>query len=161
MKFDNEDTIFGIHTVKLLTAIVVVIYLILMFTTNLPAFIENHIKIGRGWAIAIVVLAYFLFYLYFIAKGTAYISYNDEGNRIIIRTFKIKPFNSPKMSFEIAKNELLKYSINKQFLKDELNLYVKKQNQISKYPPISIISITKKQRDMLVKALDGLAELKD
>ena len=113
MKFDNETTIYSIHNVKLILAIIVVIFLVLMLITSLPEFIERNTGITSGWALGIVIGSYFVFFFYFIAKGSAFFSYNDEGSKIIIRTFKIGPFNSKKISIEIPKNEFHKYSDRK------------------------------------------------
>lgn len=159
MKFDNESTIYGIHMVKLILAIIVVIFLVLMLITTLPNFIERNTGITTGWALGIVIGAYFLFFFYFILKGSAFVSYNDEGAKIIIRTFKIGPFNSKKLSLEIPKNEFYKYSVTKQKLKEELHIYTRKGNKISKYPPISIISLTKEQKQQLFETLAALAEV--
>lgn len=159
MKFDNESTIYGIHMVKLILAIIVVIFLVLMLITTLPNFIERNTGITTGWALGIVIGAYFLFFFYFILKGSAFVSYNDEGAKIIIRTFKIGPFNSKKLSLEIPKNEFYKYSVTKQKLKEEIHIYTRKGNKISKYPPISIISLTKEQKQQLFETLAALAEV--
>lgn len=159
MKFDNESTIYGIHMVKLILAIIVVIFLVLMLITTLPNFIERITGITTGWALGIVIGAYFLFFFYFILKGSAFVSYNDEGAKIIIRTFKIGPFNSKKISLEIPKSEFYKYSVTKQKLKEEIHLYTRKGNKISKYPPISIISLTKEQKQQLFETLATLAEV--
>lgn len=160
MKFDNEPTIYGIHMVKLMLGIVVVIFIVLMLITSLPNFIERQIGLSTGWTIGLVIGLYFIFFLYFIIKGSAYISYNDEGTKIIIRTFKIGPFNSKKISLEIPKNEFYKYTVSKQKLKEELHVYIRKGNKISKYPPISIVSITQEQKRLLLDTLNNLAEVK-
>lgn len=161
MKFDNETTIYSIHNFKLILAIVVLIYIVFMLVTSLPLFIERYTGLSIGWAIGIVVVAYFLFFFYFIFKGSAYFSYNDEGSKIIIRTFKIGPFNSKKISMEIPKNELYKYSVLKKLLKEEMELYIRKGNKISKYPPISIVSIPENQKKKLFQALDSFSEVKE
>jgi len=144
---------------KLILAFFVLIFILFMLITELPKFIERNTGITNGWALGIVIGAYFLFFFYFILKGSAFVSYNDEGAKIIIRTFKIGPFNSKKLSLEIPKNEFYKYSVTKQKLKEELHLYVRKGNRISKYPPISIVSITKEQKQQLIDTLNKLAEV--
>lgn len=159
MKLDNESTVYGIHMVKLILAIFVLIFIVLMLITELPTFIERNIGLTTGWTIGIVLGSYFLFFFYFIMKGSAFVSYNDEGAKIIIRTFKIRPFNSKKISLEIPKNELYKYTVTKQKLKEELHLYIRKGNRISKYPPISIVSLTKDQKQSLLETLEKIAEV--
>lgn len=161
MKFDNETTIYSIHNFKLILAILVVIYLVLMLITSLPAFIERNTGLSAGWALGIVILGYFVFFFYFILKGSAFVSYNDEGSKIIIRTFKIGPFNSQKLSIEIPKNEFHKYTIEKTRLKEEITLYVRKESRISKYPPISIVSVPLEYKKLLFQTLNSLAEVKE
>lgn len=161
MKLDNESTIYGIHSIKLILAILVLIFLILMLITSLPDFIEQNTGISSGWALSIVIGGYLLFFFYFIAKGSAYFSYNDEGKKIIIRTFKIGILNSKKLSIEIPKNEFYKYTVNKKGLREEIILYVRKEKKILKYPSISIVSVTSDQKDLLFKTLNSLAEVKE
>lgn len=161
VKFDNETTIYGIHNIKLVMAIIVVIFIVLMLITSLPEFIERNIGLSMGWALGIVIGGYFLFFTYFILKGTAYVSYNDEGSKIIIRTFKIHPFASQKMSFEIPREEIYRITVEKRFLREELNIYVRKENRISKYPSISVVSIIREQKTTLIQTLRAFAEIKE
>lgn len=161
MKFDNETTIYSIHNFKLILAIFMVIYIIFMLISSLPTFIERNTGIPSGWAIAIVIVGYFLFFSYFIVKGSAYFAYNDEGAKIIIRTFKVNPFGSKKISIEIPKTDFHKYSVVKKRLKEEIILFVRKGNKISKYPPISIVSVSETQKKLLFETLDNLAEVKE
>lgn len=161
MKFDNEDTVNGIHSLRLVMAVIAVIIVFLLWATSLPEFIESVIGLGQDWQILTIVALYALFFAYFIIKGTAYFSYNDEGGRIIIRYFMLRVFNSPKLSIEIEKKHFYKYTIERKGLKTLLHLYVRRGKQISKYPPLSISSLTADRYRMLVDALNRHAEVKE
>lgn len=132
-----------------------------MLVSPLPDFIEKHTGITAGWAIGIVIMAYILFFAYFILKGTAYFSYNDDGAKIIIRTFRINTLGSKKLSIEINKGEFHKYQVNKGRLKEEITLFVRKGTKISKYPPLSIVSLTREQKKALLDTLDKWVETKE
>ncbi|HPD94256.1 MAG: hypothetical protein H6537_04135 [Bacteroidales bacterium] len=161
MKIDNEDTISGLHSFKLVMAVVAVLIILLMLFTNLPNFIDRTIGIGKDWVIAIIAFLYVLFFVYFIIKGTAYFHYNDDGNKIIIRYFLVRTFNAPKISIEIVKNDFYKFEIEKKGLQKKLYLYIAKGKKISKYPPLSIVSLTSSQESNLIKSLEALSKVKE
>ncbi|MDI3526178.1 MAG: hypothetical protein PWR03_361 [Tenuifilum sp.] len=157
MKVDNQDTVYGIHSLKLVLAVVVIIFIVLLYVTKLSVFFEEKIGVSTGWLIAIIVLLYLLFFAYFIWKGAAYLSYIDDGNKLVIRTFKLAPWGGKKISMEIPFDKFYKYEIVEKWPKKELVLYVKKGNQILRYPPISVSSLTNEQFQQIKKSLDSLS----
>lgn len=158
MKFDNQDTVYGIHSLKLVMAVVVVIFIIIMLLTSVSEYVESAIGINQNWLIAIVILAYLMFFGYFLWQGAAYVSYNDEESKLVIRTFKLRPWGSKKISMEIPHSELYKYEISAKWPRKELHIYVKKGNKIMKYPPVSVVSLTSKRYSDLVASLDKLTK---
>ena len=61
MKFDNDDTVTGIHSAKLIMAIIAIILIVLLIATGLSDFLLRTTGIDRDWAIAIILLLYILF----------------------------------------------------------------------------------------------------
>ncbi len=156
MKFDNQDTVYGLHSLKLVMAVVVIVIIVLMLLTSVADIVENVIGINQNWLFAIVIAAYMMFFAYFIWQGAAYFSYNDEGGKLTIRTFKLHPWGGEKISIEVSLSEFYKYEIVRKWPRRELIIYVKKGNKIMKYPPVSVVSLTGKQYDNLIKALESL-----
>jgi hypothetical protein len=159
MKFDNQDTVYGIHSLKLVLAVVVVVIILLMYLTSIPDFIENQLGISQNWVIAIIVLLYLMFFGYFIWMDAAFVSYNDEGNKLVIRTFKLRPWGGKKISMEIPHSEFYKYEIVSRWPKKQLHIWVKKGNQIMKYPPVSVVSLTAEQFQNMVNSLKQLSKV--
>lgn len=159
MKFDNQDTVYGIHSLKLVLAIVVVIVIVLMYLTSISDYIESSVGIGQGWVIAILVILYLMFFGYFIWMDSAFVSYNDEGNKLVIRTFKLRPWGGKKISIEIPHSEFFKYEITQKWPKKQLHIYVKKGNKIMKYPPVSIVSLTAVQFQNMENSLKRLSKV--
>jgi hypothetical protein len=155
MKFDNDDTVTGIHSAKLIMAIIAIILIVLLMATGFSNFLLRTTGIDRDWAIAIILLLYILFSGYFYLRRASYFSYNDEGKKIIIRYFLLRPFKAPKISIEVNKSEFYRFTIEKKFLRRELNIFVRNGNKVSRYPAISISSLTGKQLEQLVAALNG------
>jgi len=158
MKFDNQDTVYGIHSLKLVLAVVVVIVIVLMYLTSIPDYIESSIGISQGWVIAIVVILYLMFFGYFIWMDAAFVSYNDEGNKLVIRTFKLRPWGGKKISMEIPHSEFYKYEITHKWPKKQLHIYVKKGIKIMKYPPVSVVSLTAEQYQKMESSLNQLSK---
>ncbi len=161
MKFDNEHTVFKIHVLKLVFAIIVVLLVFLSYLTRLGEYVSTYLGMSREWFIVILVALYIGYYLYHIVVKSSYISYNDEGPKIIIRSYRIRPLNPPKVSFEIYKNQLYKYSIDRTTLTEDVIIYQKKENRISKYPPLSVTALTTDEKRKFFDSLDQFVQLKE
>lgn len=159
MKFDNQDTVYGIHSLKLVLAVVVIIFIVLMYLSPISSFFESTLGIGQGWIIASLVLLYLIFFAYFIWMDAAFVSYNDEGGKLVIRTFKLRPWGGKKVSMEIPHSEFYKYEMTSKWPKKQLHIYVKKGNKIMKYPPVSIVSLTQEQFSNMLESLNHLSKV--
>lgn len=159
MKFNNEPTIYSIHVVKLIFAVLILLVLTLQLTTSFDDFIYRNIGLNQTWTLIILVLLYVLMLLYFELRKTSFFSYNDEGSKLVIRSYKVGLGSSKKLSFEIPKNIVYHYTIEKQKLKENLTIYIKIGTKISKYPSISISSITSTQKEGLIQSLNQYAEI--
>ena len=159
MKFDNHDTVYGIHSLMLVMAVVVIIIIVLLYVTAIPEFIEKHIGMGQEWIIAVIVLLYLLFFGYFVWKDAAFVSYNDEGGKLVIRTFKLRPWGGRKISMEILHSEFYRYEITSKWPKKQLHIYVKKGSKIMKYPPVSVVSLTPEQFNNIEDSLKQLSKV--
>lgn len=154
MKFDNEKLVIKIHVLKIVFAFIIALVLFIFFMTDLDDKMLSYTGISSGMLILTLVFAYLFFYFYHIYVRTSYIYYNDEGRKIILRFYLLRPLNPPKSSFEIPKDQFYKYTINRTSLREELIIYQKNGNKIFKYPPISLKGISKEDRDNILNSLN-------
>lgn len=158
MKFNNEQTIYSIHVVKLICTVIILLVLTLQITTTFDDYIYRTTGLNQAWTLVILVSLYILMLLYFELRKTSFFSYNDEGSKLVIRSYRIGIGSSKKLSFEIPKNTVYQYSIEKSRLKESLTIYIRIGSKVSKYPPISISSITLAQKEKLIQSLNQYVE---
>lgn len=157
MKFNNESTIYSIHAVKLISTVLLLIALTLLLTTRLSDFVLRTTGLRWPWVMALLLLLFALLLLYFRLRRAAYISYNDEGSKIVIKSY-LTGLGQKKVLYEIPKASLYRFSIERKGLREELTLYTRSGTKVSKYPPLQLSAITRAQREGLIAALNQLAE---
>lgn len=156
MKFDNGSTIIGIQMKKRLYAVIIAVVIGLLFTTLLHKYVTDFTGLSRGVIAIILTVLYVGYIVYYRIKRTTFISYNDETSRIVVRHYLLRMFDPPKNSYEIPKEQFLKYELNRSRfgLWEELTLYRITGQKVAKYPPFSISSLTKDQRENLLGSLN-------
>lgn len=158
MKFNNESTIYSIHAVKLISTVLLLIALTLLLTTRLSDFILRTTGLWWPWVMALLLLLFALLLLYFRLRRTAYISYNDEGSKIVIKSYQTG-VSQKKALYEIPKGSLYRFSVERKGLREELTLYTRSGTKVSKYPPLQLSAITREQRQGLIAGLNQFAEI--
>jgi hypothetical protein len=101
-----------------------------------------------------MIAGYLFFYFYHLYIKTSFLFFSDEGSKIIIGFYPLRPLNPVKRSIEIPKNQFYKYAINKTSLREEIIVYMISGAKISKYPPFSLKGLSKQQREKLLHALN-------
>ena len=156
MKFDNEQTTIKIQMQKRIMAVISAVLVALLFFTGFDSFLVGLTGIPR-WVFTILFMSFFVvFYTYHLLAASAFISYNDEENKIVLRFYQLNLFKSDKISYEIPKRDFTGFKINYKVKKfrEELVLFRRYQGNIVKYPPIPISALTKSERSKLIKSLD-------
>jgi hypothetical protein len=156
MKFDNEQTTIKIQMQKRIMAVLSAVLVALLYFTGFDRFLVELTGIPR-WGFVIIFLSFFvIFYIYHLLVASAFISYNDEESKIVIRFYQLNLFKSDKMSYEIPKRDFTGFKINYKLNKfrEELVIFRKYQGKVVKYPPVPISSLTKSERSKLIKSLD-------
>lgn len=154
MKFDNERTVEKLQALKKLYAIIVLSIIGLFYTTSLDIYTYKYVGLTKQTIAIVLVVAYLLYYFYHLSAKTSFLSFTDEGYKIIIRFYAIKPINPKKSSVEIPKNQFYKYTIERTLITEEVTLYQKNGKQISKYPSFSIKGLNKEEKTKLFDSLD-------
>lgn len=158
MKFDNENTVVRIQALKTIYAIIVLSFIGLLYVTNLRLFIETHLGLSDVWVIMILLAAYFSFYFYHLIVNTSYLFFSDDGLKIIIRFYPLRPINPKKYAYEIPKNQFLKFSYNKTRFREEVVVYQRIGSKVSKYPPFSLKGLSKEQKAKLFVSLQSYSQ---
>jgi len=154
MRIDNENTVVKIQVLKSLFAIIVLSLVGILYTTSIEAYTLKYLGLSKPSIILMLILAYLIFYFYHLIVKTSYTFFSDDGFKIIIRFYPLRPINPKKSSIEIPKNQFYKFSIIKTALREEVVVYQKTGKQISKYPPFSLTGLKKEQKTKLLKALE-------
>jgi len=158
MKIDNENRVVKIQALKYIYAIAIITLLGVLYTTTIENFTIKYLGLSNLNIMVISIFAYLLFYFYHLAIKTSYLFFSDEGFKIIIRFYPLRPINPKKSSIEIPKNQFLKFTLVKSTLREEVVVYQKSGSQVMKYPPFSLKGLNKDQRLKLLETLEGYVQ---
>ncbi len=152
MKFNTKYRAQNIRTTFLVSSFLLVVLIVVSFLTDFLPVKNLHY---------FLLLAGVILYGYHMLKRYAYIEFSDEGEKIILRYFKLVPVAIDHHSIEIPKKQLIKVEVsNSHFgLRQELILFVKTKNGIMKYPAVSTSILDSAQRISLMNALQAIAKL--
>lgn len=153
MKIDNESAVIKIQALKYIYAIAVLTTMVILYTTRIESYFLVKIGLSNLKVAIILTSAYLLYYFYHLAAKTSYLYFSDEGPKIIIRFYQLKPMNPKKSAYEIPKNQFYKFTYQRTFFKEEVTVYQKFGNSISMYPPFSLKGISKEQKALLFLTL--------
>jgi len=155
MTFNNSRTIISLR-IKLFGA--TVIFLAFIVLTYVAKMIKYPL-LGMSdttWTLILVAI-YFIAAFYPMFLNYQYISYSDDGDRIIFRYFSAGLVGGRKNSVEITKNSFSGYKIESTLLglRQRIILYQKFQEGVAKYPPIHISALTHDERSKIIKSLNS------
>jgi hypothetical protein len=153
MRIENENAVVRIQVLKSLFAIIVLSSIGILYTTNIEPYSIKYLGLSNVGLTFVVLIAYFIFYFYHLVVKTSYLFFSDDGSKIIIRFYPLKPINPKKSSVEIPKNQFYNFTYKKTLVREEVTVYQKNGNQISKYPPFSLKGLRKEQKARLFQAL--------
>jgi hypothetical protein len=154
MIFDNQHTTIRVYLWKMFLAIFFAVLIVFFLASQW--FNKPFLGLERSGLILIAACLYLFITIFIYILNLNYIYFNDDGDRIILRYYPIRPLARKKRSVEIPKTALAKYEIRRSFLnlRRSLILYQKVKNKVAKYPPIGITSLTKQEREIMVRQLE-------
>ncbi len=153
MTFNNSRSIIGIR-IRLFTATVLfLLYIVLTYIADVIQF--PLLGMSESVWTVILVLIYLVYAFYPMLLNYQYISYSDEGDKIIFRYFTAGIVGGRKNSVEISKSEFAGYRRNRKFfgLIQNVILFQQLKEGVAQYPPIYISVLTKKERIRLLHSL--------
>lgn len=156
MTFNNGPRIVQYNIVQFVTLLIyTTIMVVLVFTSTLDFLIKDFSKTTIAIALSLIYLC-FLMYNFIIDFN--YISFSDEGNKLVFHFISVRPLNKKRKAIEINKSKYEGYKIVNSFFdrKKEIIISVKTQHGIANYPPINISALNKNQLYLLVNSLKKL-----
>jgi hypothetical protein len=153
MVLQNKKRIISLRLRQLVVTISLIAVLGILFTTT---WIKTPIAGFERSQIAIFfTVLYVLFVVYHLLLNLNYIFFSDEGPRIILRYYSVRPFSSGTHSVEIPKSDFIRYEVRRRLLfRHELILFVQFKKGIGKYPAISLSALSRVDRKRLLAGLD-------
>jgi|AntAceMinimDraft_14_1070370.scaffolds.fasta_scaffold08481_4 hypothetical protein len=135
----------AIMLVSLLLIVLVVMSLIFKFS-------EKHIV---EYALGCI---YILFMVFVFIKNYCFIYFVSDGPKIILRYIPLKPLSAGNYSIEIPKKDFVKVELVKKFfgLSKTLVFYVRSQQSVAKFKPVSVTILTKQQINEIVNDLSNI-----
>ena len=157
MKFDNQRNTYRIWLSRLVMT--VVFSLIILAIVFLPWFDETEFWLSK-YHVAIFISAIYIIvnWINFL-KRPYFVSYNDQGEMLVVRFYPVSMFTSRKHSVEIPKKQFVKYEL-KPFLFGTQHMLILVQNfrgKEAKYPKISLSALEKDDREKMLKSLNKLS----
>jgi len=121
----------------------------------LEVFRDPVLGLTRAHYILIISVLYVLYSLYTFLLDLNYIYFNDDGQKIIFRYYSMRPLSQVKSSVEIPKESFAGFEIRKGFLGlvPKIVLYQKDKAGLFRYPPVSISSLSEKEKNLLLRSL--------
>lgn len=154
MKIDNKRNTYRLWLGRMVTTIVfTVAILVIIF---IPWFDNPEARLSKYHLVILIAIVYILLNLNNYLKRPYFVSYNDQGERIVVRYYPVSMFTSRKNSIEIPKKQFVKYEL-KPFLFGSQHYLILHQNfrgKIAGYPRISISALDKEDRKKMLQSLD-------
>jgi hypothetical protein len=154
MTFDNSRTIISIR-IKLFAATVLFLaYIILTYVAEKIKFPLLGMSDTRWTVILVAVYLFVAFLPMFL--NYQYISFSDDGEKIVFRYFSAGMLGGRKNSVEITKKSFSGYKTDSRFfgLIHSITLFQQLKEGVAKYPPVYISALTRKERARILRSLD-------
>lgn len=153
MEIENTKKTLIINQLRYITVIAFIVIVVVLLTTDLIR--TEFLGLSKYYWAIIAVLIYLGQNIFEYLKDYNYIYFSDENNKILFRYIPLRPFRNKRYSIEINKQEFHGYKIERpSIFKQQIVLYVKTQQGVAKYPPISISALKEEEFNKLKKALN-------
>ena len=154
MELDNQRNTYRVWLSRLVMS--VVFALIILAIVFLPWFDESKFWLTK-YHVAIFISAIYIIVNWInFMKRPYYVSYNDQGEMLVVRYYPVSMFTSKKNSIEIPKKQFVKYELKPFFLKSQhyLILHQNFREKVVPYPRISLSAMDKQDSEKMLKSLD-------
>jgi hypothetical protein len=154
MVFDNKKTTIRIYLWKMIQAIITVVILIGIMVSGW--FEKDVLGIPKYQWVILVASIYLILIILSGMRQLNYFYFSDEGDKILVRYYPIRPLVQKKKAVQIPKTGLVGYDITSSMLgfKKVLILQQKVKGKVATYPPIGITALNKSEIELLEEQLD-------
>jgi hypothetical protein len=154
MKLDNRKKIYQIWFRKFLATIILTILIILFGYSDY--FKTPVLGIDRTWYLVVLTIIYIGFMVFNSLLKPNFVSFSDNGDKIVLRYYPARIMNSKKNSIEISKQSFVSWEIKKFFFgtREMLYLYGKFKSGVARYPGISLSMVNRRDREKIKSTLD-------
>jgi len=154
MKLDNQRNTYRIWLSRLIMTIVFALIIIVLIF--IPWFDNPDAAITKYHIIIVISGIYVLINLINYLKKPYFVSYSDQGEKIVVRYYPVSMFTSRKNSIEIPKQQFVKYELIPFLLKTQhyLILHQNFRGKVAKYPRISLSALDKEDRESMLSSMD-------
>jgi len=157
MLIDNQRNTYRVWLSRLvMTTVFALIILAIVF---LPWFDESEFWLTKYHVAIFISAIYIIVNWVNYRKRPYYVSYNDQGDKLVVRYYPISMFTSRKNSIEIPKQHFVKYELKPFLFKTQhyLILHQNFRGKIVAYPQISLSALDKEDREKMLESLDKYA----
>ena len=154
MKIDNQRNTYRVWLSRLVMSMVFA--LIILAIVFLPWFDETEFWLTKYHVAIFISAIYILVNWVNYMKRPYYVSFNDQGEMLVVRYYPVSMFTSRKHSIEIPKKQFVKYELTPFFLKSQhyLILHQNFRGKVAAYPRISLSAMEKEDREKMLQSLD-------
>ena len=154
MKIDNQKNTYRIWLSRLIMTIV--FSLIILAIVFLPWFDETEFWLSKYHVAIFISAIYIILNWINFLKRPYFISYNDQGEKIVVRFYPVSMFTSRKNSIEIPKKQFVKYELKPFLFKTQhyLILHQNFRGKVVAYPQISLSALDKEDREKMLESLE-------
>ena len=153
MKIDNQKNTYRIWLNRLIMTIVFALIIVVLIFV--PWFDNAEDGITKYHIIIVISGIYVVINWINYLKRPYFVSFSDQGDKLVVRYYPISMFTSRKNSIEIPKQQFVKYEL-KPFLFKTQHYLILQQNfrgKVATYPKISLSALDKKDREKLLETL--------
>lgn len=153
MTFNNSKTIIGMRIKLFSVTVLVLAYMVLVYVAKLIKF--PVFGMSDSVFTVIIIGLYMLYVIYPMVLNYQYISYSDEGDKLIFRYFTSGIVGGRKNSIEINKSDFAGYKREKKLfgLIQSITVFHQLPQGVAKYPPIYISILTGKEKAAILNSL--------
>ncbi|RLD95896.1 MAG: hypothetical protein DRJ29_01370 [Bacteroidetes bacterium] len=154
MSIDNQKNTYRIWLSRLVMTIV--FSLIILAIVFLPWFDETEFWLSKYHVAIFISAIYIILNWINFLKRPYFISYNDQGEKIVVRFYPVSMFTSRKNSIEIPKKQFVKYELKPFLFKTQhyLILHQNFRGKVVAYPQISLSALDKEDREKMLESLE-------
>ena len=154
MKIDNQKNTYLIWLSRLVMTIVFALIILLLVFVSW--FDNPDLPLTKYHIVIIISGIYLLINWINYLKRPYFVSYNDQGEKIVVRYYPVSMFTSRKNSIEIPKEQFVKYELSAFLFKTQhyLVLHQNFRGKVVAYPRISLSALEKQDREKMLASLD-------